>query len=96
LYLGEPNWMEDYRRWNTDSAYFAGNLLFFFFSYCLILNIDDEDTNDYQPSAAPKSEEHVRFAKDKEEFKQKYKTQIDQVLYSIVNIYFYSKIFLLF
>ena len=25
LYLGEPNWMEDYRRWNTDSAYFAGN-----------------------------------------------------------------------
>ncbi|CAF1176250.1 unnamed protein product [Adineta steineri] len=31
----EPNWMEDYRRWNTDSAYFA----------------DDEDTNDYPPSS---------------------------------------------
>ncbi|CAF1048899.1 unnamed protein product [Adineta ricciae] len=28
----EPSWMEDYRRWNTDSAYFA----------------DDEDTNDDQ------------------------------------------------
>jgi hypothetical protein len=59
----EPNWMEDYRRWNTDSAYFA----------------DDEDTNDYQPSPVPKSEEHERFTKDKEEFKRKYKEQIDQL-----------------
>jgi hypothetical protein len=62
-FLGEPNWMEDYRRWNTDSAYFA----------------DDEDTNDYQPSVVPKTKEHERFTKDKEEFKKKYKEQIDQV-----------------
>jgi hypothetical protein len=55
--------MEDYRRWNTDSAYFA----------------DDEDTNDYQPSVVPKTKEHERFTKDKEEFKKKYKEQIDQV-----------------
>jgi hypothetical protein len=59
----EPNWMEDYRRWNTDSAYFA----------------DDEDTNDYQPSPVPKTAEHERFAKDKEVFKRKYKEQIDQL-----------------
>ncbi|CAF1185816.1 unnamed protein product [Rotaria sordida] len=59
----EPSWMEDYRRWNTDSAYFA----------------DDEDTNDYQPSSIPKSGENQRFAKDKEEFKRKYKEQIDQL-----------------
>jgi len=59
----EPNWMEDYRRWNTDSAYFA----------------DDEDTNDYQPSPVPKSDEQERFTKDKEEFKRKYKEQIDQL-----------------
>ncbi|CAF3095507.1 unnamed protein product [Rotaria sp. Silwood2] len=55
--------MEDYRRWNTDSAYFA----------------DDEDTNDYQPSPIPKSDENQRFSKDKEEFKRKYKEQIDQL-----------------
>jgi hypothetical protein len=30
VYSGEPNWMEDYRRWNTDSAYFAGNFELFF------------------------------------------------------------------
>jgi len=59
----EPNWMEDYRRWNTDSAYFA----------------DDEDTNDYQPLPVPKTEEHERFEKDKDEFKRKYKEQIDQL-----------------
>jgi hypothetical protein len=59
----EPNWMEDYRRWNTDSAYFA----------------DDEETNDYQPLIVPKTEEHERFSKDKEEFKRKYKEQIDQL-----------------
>ncbi|CAF4485856.1 unnamed protein product, partial [Rotaria sp. Silwood2] len=59
----EPSWMEDYRRWNTDSAYFA----------------DDEDTNDYQPSPIPKSNENQRFSKDKEEFKRKYKEQIDQL-----------------
>ncbi|UJR22421.1 hypothetical protein I4U23_025481 [Adineta vaga] len=55
----EPNWMEDYRRWNTDSAYFA----------------DDEDTNDDPPS----SEERERFTKDKEDFKRKYKEQIDEL-----------------
>ncbi|CAF3821790.1 unnamed protein product [Rotaria sp. Silwood1] len=59
----EPSWMEDYRRWNTDSAYFA----------------DDEDMNDYQPSPVPKSDENQRFTKDKETFKQKYKEQIDQL-----------------
>ncbi len=45
----------------------------------IILNIDDEDTNDYRPSPVPKTEEHERFAKDKEEFKRKYKDQIDQL-----------------
>ncbi|CAF3897520.1 unnamed protein product, partial [Rotaria sp. Silwood1] len=63
LFRGEPSWMEDYRRWNTDSAYFA----------------DDEDMNDYQPSPVPKSDENQRFTKDKETFKQKYKEQIDQL-----------------
>lgn len=34
IFSGEPNWMEDYRRWSTDPAYFAGNstLLFFIIS----------------------------------------------------------------
>jgi hypothetical protein len=43
------------------------------------LNIDDEEANDYQPSSVPKTREHERFIKDKEDFKQKYKQQIDQV-----------------
>jgi len=67
----EPNWMDDYRRWNTDSGYFA----------------DDEDTNDDQEeiklSSTRKSHltinEHERFTKDKEEFKRKYNEQIDQL-----------------
>lgn len=27
LSIDEPSWMEDYRRWSTDPAYFAGNLI---------------------------------------------------------------------
>ena len=56
-------------------------LLVISFASCLLTlcslfcNIDDEDTNEYQPS----SEERERFAKDKEEFKRKYKDQVDQV-----------------
>ena len=42
-------------------------------------NLDDEDINDYQPSPVPKTKEQERFTKDKEEFKRKYKEQIDQV-----------------
>ncbi|CAF1936170.1 unnamed protein product [Rotaria magnacalcarata] len=59
----EPSWIEDYRRWNTDPAYFA----------------DDEEANDYQPSPIPKSEENKRFSKEKETFRQKYKEQIGQL-----------------
>lgn len=59
----EPNWMEDYRRWNNDPAYFA----------------DDEDTNDYQPLPVPQTKEQQRFVKDKEDFKLKYKQQIDRL-----------------
>jgi hypothetical protein len=67
----EPNWMEDYRRWNTNSGYFA----------------DDEDTNDDQEeiklSSTRKSHltinEHERFTKEKEEFQRKYYEQIDQL-----------------
>jgi len=67
----EPNWMEDYHRWNTDSGYFS----------------EDEDINDDQEeiklSSSRKSHltinEHERFTKDKEEFKRKYKEQIDQL-----------------
>jgi len=67
----DPNWMEDYRQWNTDSTYFA----------------DDEDTNDDQEeiklTSTRKSHltinEHERFTKDKEEFKRKYNQQIDQL-----------------
>lgn len=59
----EPSWIEDYRRWNSDPAYFA----------------DDEDTNDYQPLPVPQTKEQQRFAKDKEDFKQKYKQQFDQL-----------------
>lgn len=50
----------------------------FFVRNCFVY-IDDEDTNDYQPSPVPKSKESERFAKDKEDFKRKYKEQIDQV-----------------
>ncbi len=48
-----------------------------------ICYVDDEDTNDYQPSPVPKTAEHERFAKDKEVFKRKYKEQIDQVFVNI-------------
>jgi len=63
--------------------------------YLIILNIDDEDTNDYQPSPVPKSEEHERFTKDKEEFKRKYKEQIDQVLYQLSILILFLIIFIL-
>ncbi|CAF0952162.1 unnamed protein product [Adineta steineri] len=67
----EPNWMDDYRRWNSDAGYFA----------------DDEDTNDDQEeiklSSARKSHltinEHERFTKEKEAFKRKYKEQINDL-----------------
>jgi hypothetical protein len=51
----------------------------FLCSIVYFLNIDDEEANDYQPSSVPKTREHERFIKDKEDFKQKYKQQIDQV-----------------
>ena len=89
--------MEDYRRWSTDPAYFAGNR---FTMFCFLLSfnfkcLDDEDTNDYQPFNVPKSTENERFAKDKEEFKRKYTEQINQVLnqssiltFCLMNLYF--------
>jgi hypothetical protein len=49
-------------------------MLFLFFSDLRAL-VDDEETNDDQPSA----EERQRFAKDKEDFKRKYKEQVDQL-----------------
>jgi len=78
--------MDDYRRWNTDTGYFAGkNSCYLFFK--LIIFIDDEDTTDDQEeiklSSTRKSHltinEHERFTKEKDEFKRKYKQQIDQV-----------------
>jgi len=82
--------MEDYRRWNIDSGYFAGKnsyLSFIEFLYFCLNLLDDEDTNDDQEeiklSSTRKSHltvnEHERFAKEKEEFKRKYNEQIDQV-----------------
>ncbi|UJR26666.1 hypothetical protein I4U23_007983 [Adineta vaga] len=67
----EPNWMEDYRQWNTDRGYFS----------------NDEDINDDQEeiklSSAKKSHltlnEHERFTKEKEEFKRKYQQQIEDL-----------------
>jgi hypothetical protein len=60
------------------------------FFVCTFLNIDDEDTNDYQPSPVPKSDEQERFTKDKEEFKRKYKEQIDQVRDIYLSIFILS------
>ncbi len=83
--------MEDYRRWNSDSGYFAGKNKCFFFSYkkklFFLLYLDDEDTTDDQEeiklSSTRKSHltinEHDRFSKEKEEFKRKYNEQINQV-----------------
>jgi hypothetical protein len=83
--------MDDYRRWNSDSGYFAGKektflireLKFFFF----FLYLDDEDTIDDQEaiklSSTKKSHltinEHERFSKEKETFRRKYDQQIEQV-----------------
>lgn len=80
--LNEPNWMEDYRRWSSDPAYFAGEFdrfvffllnkirLFFF------VRLDDEDNNGEENFV---TNEQKRFNKDKDEFQRKYKEQIDQV-----------------
>ncbi|CAF2986441.1 unnamed protein product [Rotaria sp. Silwood2] len=67
----EPNWIEDNRQWETMSGYFA----------------DDEDLNDDQDeiklSSTRKSHltinEHERFTKDKDEFRRKFREQIDQL-----------------
>ncbi|CAF1151760.1 unnamed protein product [Rotaria sordida] len=67
----EPNWIKDNRQWETISEYFA----------------DDEDLADDQEeiklSSARKSHltinEHERFTKDKNEFRRKFKEQIDQL-----------------
>lgn len=84
LNSGEPSWIEDYRRWNSDPAYFAGKIsiidICLSFNSILSIDLDDEDTNDYQPLPVPQTKEQQRFAKDKEDFKQKYKQQFDQVL----------------
>jgi hypothetical protein len=70
----EPDWMNEYRQWNSDSGYFA----------------DDEDTMDDQEeiklSSTKKSHltitEHDRFNNEKAVFKQKYNQQIEQVIIS--------------
>ncbi len=54
--------------------------IYFPILHFILWNLDDEEANDYQPLPVPKSAEQQRFAKDKEEFKRKYKEQIDQVL----------------
>ncbi|CAF1659896.1 unnamed protein product, partial [Adineta ricciae] len=67
----EPNWMEDYRQWNSDRGYFS----------------DDEDTNDDQEeiklSSPQKSHltlsEHERFTKEKQDFRRKYQQKIDDL-----------------
>jgi hypothetical protein len=79
--------MDDYRRWNTDSGYFAGKNSSYLFVKMIIIFTDDEDTSDDQEeiklSSTRKSHltinEHERFTKEKDEFKRKYKEQIDQV-----------------
>jgi len=81
--------MEDYRRWNSDPAYFAGKTSSFFFAFFFLkIHLDDEDTNDYQPLPVPQTKEQQRFAKDKDDFKQKYKQQIDQVISPFFLIFF--------
>ena len=48
-------------------------------SFTFVVRLDDEDVNDNQPSVVPTSAEQTRFSKEREEFRQKYKEQIDQV-----------------
>jgi uncharacterized membrane protein len=45
----------------------------------LSFDLDDEDTNDNQSSLVSTSDENIRFAKEKNDFKRKYKEQIEQV-----------------
>jgi hypothetical protein len=78
--LGEPTWMEDYRRWNTDPAYFAGQTeIIDQHSFIFVVHLDDEDINDNQLSAVPRSAEQTRFSKERDAFRRKYKEQIDQL-----------------
>ena len=76
-FIGETNWMEDYRRWSSDPAYFAGALTTFStFSTNIPVALDDEDNNGDSISI---NTEQKRFNREKDEFQRKYKEQIDQV-----------------
>ena len=43
------------------------------------MHLDDEDVNDNQPSGVPTTAEQIRFSKEKDDFRRRYKEQIDQV-----------------
>ena len=100
LLSGEPNWIEDYRRWSSDSGYFAGRkeLHSTRKENSIVSIIDDEDTLDDQEeiklSSTRKSHltinEHERFSKEKQSFKTKYNQQVDEVKHSI-NLSFFIR-----